>query len=197
MRQGIGANGLRREPSERRADHRADEARLSLLVERTYAGREARLTPADDALVKLNVALDVIGALPQRQTDHRRLFGACALIALLLALLGPVARAEFAANTQHTPGSAVTPMSSATNSRVSIGTGSGRTELPPVTVAASAGGSVAPIKGSNATGHAPAPTGATLTAGASETPLRDLLARAGIHASAPPGGSTEASLPQH
>jgi len=197
MRQGIGANGLRREPSERRADHRADEARLGLLVERTYAGREARLTPADDALAKLNVALDAIGTPPQRQTDHRRLFGACALVALLLLLLSPVARAEFAASTRHAPRSGVTPTSAAVSGEASTGSASGRVAMPPVTVVAREGGSVAPTEGSDATGHAPAPTGATLTAGASETPLRDLLARAGIHASDPPGGSTEASPPQH
>jgi len=198
MRQGIGANGLRREPSERRADHRADEARLGLLVERTYAGREARLTPADDALAKLNVALDAIGTPPQRQTDHRRLFGACALVALLLLLLSPVARFEFAGSTQHATRSAVTPMSGAVRGGVGIGTASAGIALPPVTVAASAGESVAPTERVITTIHVPGANGTAPVAGVSETPLRDLLARAGIHVSDPVGGSsTEGAPPQH
>lgn len=199
MRPGRGANGPRPDLSERHANHRADEARLGLLLERTYAAREARLPPADDALMKLNAALDAIGTPPQQHTDHRRLFGACALVALLLLLLSPVARFEFAVSTRNAGQSAIISSNAAVGGGVSTGTASGRAAIPPVTVAAREVGSVAPTEGGgNATGHALAPNGTTLTVGTSETPLRDLLARAGIHASDPPGvPATEGQPPTH
>ena len=187
MRQATGAKYPEHGLSDRRTDHAADEARLGRLLERTYAAREARLTPTDDALVKLNVALDALDTTPRRQTDHRRLFGACALVALLLLLFSPVARSEFTASTRNAQRSVVTPRSSAV--------GGGAALLP---VAAREAGSGTLTEESNATGHAPGPSGTPPTVGASETPLRDLLARAGIHASDPPGGSTtEGSPPQH
>jgi hypothetical protein len=62
----------------------------------------------------------------------------------------------------------------------------GGVTMSPVTIAARAAGNVAPNEASNATGQAPAPDGTTLTAGTSDTPLRDLLARAGIQPSDPP-----------
>lgn len=43
------------------ADDHADETRLGPLRERAYAAREARIRIADDALAKLNTALDAIG----------------------------------------------------------------------------------------------------------------------------------------
>ncbi|MDQ6604743.1 MAG: hypothetical protein M3176_10915 [Chloroflexota bacterium] len=171
MRQGIRANGPGHDPPERRPDHRADEARLGRLLERAYTAREARITTVDDALAKLNTALDAIGTPPQRRADHRRLFGACAFAMLVVLLLSPVAHSGLAIGTRHAGQSAAA---------------SGRAALPPVTVAASEG---------DTTGHTPAPNGATQSAVTSETPLRDLLARAGIHASDPPGGST--APPQH
>ena len=188
MRQGTGWNCLEHDPPERRVDNRADEARLGLLLERTYAVREARLMPADDALAKLNAALDGIDTPPRRHTDHRRLFGACALVALLLLLLSPVARSEFAASTRNAPRSVVTPINAA----------GGRVALLPVAVAASARGNVAPTEEGNTTVHVPAANGTAPMTGVSETPLRDLLARSGIHASDPPGGSSsDGHPPQH
>jgi hypothetical protein len=160
-------------------DHRADEARLGPLLERTYAAREARLTPTDDALARLNAALDAIGAPSRRHTGHRRLFGACALVAILLLLLSPVARSEFAAGTRPAPRSAATP----------AGGARGGASLPAVAVAASAGAD-APDRASAANGAAP-------TTGVSDTPLRDLLARAGIRPDDPAGGASGAGLPPH
>lgn len=164
MRRGIGAEC-------------PDEARLSRLLERTYAAREARVAPADDALARLIAALDAIEAKSPRRVDHRRLLGVCAVAMLVLLLLSPVARAEFTANTRHTTQSAIAPMSGA------IG---GGIAMAPVTIAAREAGNVAPNQVNNTTSHAPAPNGTTLTAGASDTPLRDLLARAGIQPSDPP-----------
>jgi len=189
MRREAGANCPGHNPSERGAEHRADEARRGLFLARMYAAREARIAPADDALAKLNAALDAIGTQSRRQTDHRRLFGACALVALLLLLLSPVAHTMIAVSTRNAGRSAVT------SSNVAIG---GRSALPPVAVAASAGGGVAPTEGGDTTIRAPAINGRAPMAGGSETPLRDLLARAGIYASAPPGGSPgEGHPPQH
>jgi hypothetical protein len=154
-----------------------DEARLGRLLERTYAAREARVAPADDALARLNAALDAIEAKSPRHADHRRLLGVCAVAMLVLLLLSPVVRAEFTASTRHATQSAITPMSGA------IGGGVG---MPPVAIAAREAGSGAPNEVSNAPGHAPAPNGTTLTTGASDTPLRDLLSRAGIQPSDSP-----------
>lgn len=179
MRREAGANCPGHSPSERGDEHRADEARLDLFLARMYAAREARLTPADDALAKLNAALDAIGTQSRRQTDHRRLFGACALVALLLLLLSPVAHTMFAVSTRNVERSAVT------SPDVAIGD---RNALPPV--AASAGG--------DTTNGVPATSAGAPMAGGSETPLRDLLARAGIYASGPPGGAPgEGHPPQH
>jgi len=190
MRQTTGAKYPGHGLSDRRTDHAADEARLGRLLERTYAAREARLTPSDDALVKLNVALDTLDTTPRRQTDHRRLFGACALVALLLLLFSPVARSEFAGSTRNAQGSVVTP--------ISAGAANGRAVPPSVTIATSAGGSIASTERGNVTTHAPVANGTAAIAGVSETPLRDLLARAGIHASDSPSGSTtEGAPPQH
>ena len=161
------------------ADDHADETRLGPLLERAYAARDARLTPTDDALARLNAALDAIGTPPRRHTDHRRLFGACALVAILLLLLSPVARSEFAAGPRTAPRSVAT----------SAGGGRGGGSLPAVAVAASAG--------PDATNRAPAANGAAPTSGMSETPLRDLLARAGIRPDDPSVGSPGARLPPH
>lgn len=161
------------------ADHQADEARLGPLLERTYAARAARLAPTDDALMKLNAALDAIGAPPRRHADHRRLFGACAIVALLLLLLSPVARSEFTASTRNAPRSVAT----------SAGGAVGGVSLPAVAVAASAG--------PDATDRAPAANGAAPATGMSETPLRDLLARAGIRPDDPATGSSRTGLPPH
>ncbi len=191
MRQGTGAKC----PGHNLSEHRADEVRLGLLLERTYAAREARLTPADDALTKLNAALDTIRTPSRQHTDYRRLFGAFgafALVALLLVLLSPVARSEFAVSTRNAVQSAVPPMNAATNDVT--GTASGRAALPPVAVAVNDGASVAPTEGT----HAPTANRTAPMAGVSETPLRDLLARAGINASDPSGGSSiEKHPPQH
>ena len=189
MRQEAGANGPGHSPSERRADHHADEARLGLLLERTYAAREARLTPADDALAKLNTALDAIGTSPQQHADHRRLFGACALAVLLLLLLSPIARSEFTGNTRSATRSVAIPINGTGGASDDL-TANVRTALPPVTAAES--------EGSNATNHAPAANGTAPMAGVSDTPLRDLLARAGIQPTNPTDGFSGAGQPhQH
>ncbi|MGI8857919.1 MAG: hypothetical protein ACR2JW_19450 [Thermomicrobiales bacterium] len=181
MRQGSQLHYSGYDPSERLDDRHADEARLGLLLERTYAAHEARLMPTDAALARLDAALDAIGTPPQRYTDHRRLFGACALVAILLVLLGPVVRTEFTAGTRNAPRSVVTPISRA------VGSGAA---LPPVAIAAS--------EGRPATDRTTAANGTTSTTGASETPLRDLLARAGIRPSDPAGGASDAGEPpQH
>lgn len=170
MRQGREAHRRGHNPSTCRRDDRVDEARLGPLLERTYAARAARLTPADDALRELNVALDAISTPPRRRTDHPRLLGVCALVAVLLLLLIPVARSEFTARTRIAP----QPVVTATSAVV------GGESLP--AISASTGATV--------TDRAPAANGAAATTGVSETPLRDLLARAGIRASGP-GGSTD------
>lgn len=172
MRPGRGTHRRGHDPSVRCRDHRADEARLGPLLERTYAARAARLAPTDDALRELNIALDAISTPPRRRTDHPRLLGVCALVAMLLLLLIPVARSEFTARPQIAP----QPVVTATSAVV------GGEALP--AVAASAGPTV--------TERAPAANGTAATTGVSETPLRDLLARAGIRASDPGGGSTDA-----
>jgi len=188
MRRGMGANHRGHDPSERRAAHCADEARLGPLLERAYAAREARITTVDDALAKLNAALDAIGTPPRRRADHRRLFGACAFAMLVLLLLGPVARAEFMASTR--------PATRST--AIAINAAGGGAAPPPVAVAASAGVGVAPTGRDMTATHAPVANGAVPMTGASETPLRDLLARAGIHAADPPGGTSgEGQPPQH
>ncbi len=188
MRQGIGANSPGHDLPERRPDYCADEARLGPLLERTYTAREARIRTADDALAKLNTALDAIGTPPQRRADHRRLFGACAFAMLVVLLLSPVARAEFMASTRPATRSTVIP----------INTAGGGATLPPVTVAASAGVSVAPTERDMTASYAPVANRTAPMTGVSETPLRDLLARAGIHASDLPGGTSgEGQPPQH
>ncbi|GEM_PF-5525929 len=182
MRQGTGSTCPGQDPSGRRAD----EARLSLLLERTYAAREARITPADDALAKLNAALDAIGSPSRRRVDHRRLFGACALAVLLLVLLSPVARSEFSASTRNAARSVVMPMNGTVGDGVITGTANGRAAISPVAIAV------------RAADHTSAANGTAPMTGVSETPLRDLLARAGIHASDPPGvPSTDGHPPQH
>lgn len=197
MRPGRGASCLGHDGSECRACHAADEARLGRLLKRTYAARAARLMPADDALTKLNVALDALDTTPRRQTDHRRLFGACALVALLLLLLTPVARSEFAASTRNAQRSVVTSKRGAVGGDASTGIASGRNVLSPGTVAVNAGTNVAPTEGGQTTIHA-ATNGTAPMTETSETPLRDLLARAGIRASDPASGSSgEGQLPQH
>jgi hypothetical protein len=162
--------------------HHVDEARLGPLLERAYAARGARLAPADDALARLNATLDEIGAppRPQRHADHRRLFGACALVAILIVLLGPVAHSEIAAGSRNAPRSIVAP-TSGTVSRI---------VPPPVAVVAS--------ERADAPGRVPTSAGAPPTTGVSETPLRDLLARAGIHADdAPDESSRPGEPPSH
>ena len=195
MGQGTGWDGPGPDASGRRADRRADEARLGPLLERTYAAGEARLTLADDALARLNAAIDAIGAPPRRRADHRRLFGACALAMLLLMLLVPIAHAEFTASTRHAGRSTATANNGAVGGGAITGTARDGTAMLPVTVAAREAGSVVPTEVDDATGRAPAPNAATLAAGPSETPLRDLLARAGIRASDLPGGSTTEGRP--
>lgn len=187
MGRGTASQGSEHDPSGRRANHRAAEARLSPLLDRTYAARAVRVAPVDDALAKLNAALDAIGSPPRRHTDHRRLFGACALVVLLLLL--PVARAEFAVSPRNAARSVVIPIDGAVGGRGITGPASGRTALPPVTVAVS--------EGSNTTGRAPVAGGMAPVAEVRETPLRDLLARAGIHASDPLGGSSIGGDPPH
>jgi hypothetical protein len=189
MRHGVGANGWGHNPSERRADNHADEARLGLLLERTYAAREARLMPADDALAKLNAALDAIGTSRRQHADHRRLFGACALAALLLLLLSPIARSEFTGSTRNATRSVAIPTSS-TNSASSDLAANAGIILSPVMAAERAG--------SNATNRTPAANGTAPMTGVSETPLRDLLARAGIQPTNPTDGSSGEGQPhQH
>ncbi len=175
------------DPTKRPDDHDADEARLGLLLEQTYAAHEGRPTPTDDALAKLNAALDAIGTPPQRHTDHRRLFGACALVAILLVLLGPIVRSEFATGARNAPRSIVTPMSRAIGGDVGIGAASGVAALPPIAVAAS--------EGRDTTDRAAAANGTASTTGVSETPLRDLLARAGIRPSDPATGASAVGQP--
>ncbi|MDQ2787404.1 MAG: hypothetical protein M3Y58_20635 [Chloroflexota bacterium] len=184
--------------SERHADHRMDEARLGLRLERAYAAREARLAPSDDALAKLNATLDAIGSSPHRRMEHRYLFGACVLAALLLLLLSPVAWSEFTANTRHATRSVAVPIDRAVGSGISATAARSEIVTPPVAVMASDAASVAPPEQRTATNPIAATNGTTLTAETSNTPLRDLLARAGIHASDPPGVSVSAGhLPQH
>lgn len=188
MRQGIGANHRGHDPSERRAAHCADEARLGTLLERAYTAREARITTVDNALAKLDIALDAIGTPPQRRADHHRLFGACAFAMLVVLLLSPVARAEFMASTRPATRSTVIPINAAGGGAI----------LAPVAVAASAGVSVAPTERDMTATHAPVANRTAPMTGVSETPLRDLLARAGIHAADPPGGTSgEGQPPQH
>ncbi len=188
MRRGIGANGPGHDTSERRADQRADDERLGPLLRRTYAARDVRLTHPDDALAKLNAALDAIGSPPQRRADHHRLFGACALAMLVVFLLSPVARSEFMASTRHATRSTVIPINAAV----------GGAAQPPVSVVANAGVSVAPTQRDITATHAPVANGTVPMEGVSETPLRDLLARAGIHASDPPSGASgKGQPPQH
>lgn len=170
MRQGSAAQRRGHGPWARRRDDRADEARLAPLLERTYAARAARLAPTDDALRELNVALDAISTPARRRTNHPRLLGVCAFVVLLLLLI-PIARSEFTARTRVAPQPAVTATSAAV----------GGESLP------AAAASAAPT----VTDRAPAANGTAATTGVSETPLRDLLARAGIRASEPGGGSTD------
>ncbi len=107
---------------------------------------------------------------------------------LVVLLLSPVARAEFMASTRPATRSTVIPINAA----------GGGAALPPVTVVASAGASVAPTERDMTATHAPVANGTLPMEGVSETPLRDLLARAGIHASDPPGGTSgEGQPPQH
>lgn len=198
MRHGRAANCLRHDPAPRRAGYATDETRLGRLLEQTYAARAARLTPPDDALAKLNVALDALDMTPRRHVDHRRLFGACALVALLLLLLTPVARSEFAANPRAAQRSAVTPERGVVNVGTSASIASDTEVSPPGTVAVSAGASVAPTEGDRATVHARAADQTAPMMGGSETPLRDLLARAGIRADDPASGSSSPGQPpQH
>lgn len=142
------------------SNRHTDEARLGMLLERTYAARAARATPPEDALTRLNAALDRIDPPSHHRTNHCRTFGACALAVFLL--LSSVALSEFVVGV-HNATHVVAPSIEGT-----VGN-SGNTV-------------------SVATGRTPA-TGATAqAAGASETPLRDLLDRAGIHALDSPGG---------
>ena len=190
MRGGMGGNRPGHDASGRHAENRAEEARLGLLLERTYAAREARLAPADDALAKINIALDAIGTPSQRYTDHRRLFGACALVALLLLLLSPIAHTEITGRTRSATQPVVVPIGGAGGARDDLAmNGRPAPTLLPVTIAAS--------EGHNATGRAPDANGTVPVAGVSETPLRDLLARAGIQASDPAGASSDGQPPQH
>jgi hypothetical protein len=194
MRPGRGASCLGHDGSECRADHAADEVRLGRLLKQTDAARAARLVPADDALTKLNVALDALDMTPRRQTDHRRLFGACALVALLLLLLTPVARSEFAGSTQSAQQSVVTSKRGAVGGDAGTGIASGKDAVAPGTIAVSAGTNVAPTEGGQTAIHVAANGTAPMTE-TSETPLRDLLARAGIRASDPASGSSGEEQP--
>lgn len=189
MGHGMGANCSACDPSARRAGHDADETRLGRLLARTYAERDARLLPSDDALAKLNAALDAIGTPSQRRADHRRLFVACALVAIFFLLLGPIAHTEYTVSTRNAPRAVTMPINHAGGISADP-TIHGRPALAPVTIAAS--------EGDNSTGQITAASGTAGTAGSSETPLRDLLARAGIHASDPAiGPPIEGQPPQH
>jgi hypothetical protein len=172
--------------SPRCADHRADEARLGLLLKRTYAAREAQLAPADDALTKLNAALDAIGTSPRQHSDYRRLFGVCALAALLLLLLSPIARAELTGSARNATQSVVIPINS-TGGAGDDPAANGSIARSPVTVVAS--------EGRTATDHVSTADGTAPIADVSGTPLRDLLARAGIQASGPASGSSSEGQP--
>lgn len=141
------------------SNRHTDEAHLGMLLERTYAARAARTTPPEDALAKLNATLDRIGSPSHHRTNHLRTFGACALAVLLL--LSSVALSEFV-----------------------VGVHSTTHVVAPSIEGAVGGGNTVGV----ATGHTPAAGATVQAAGASETPLRDLLDRAGIHALDSPGG---------
>lgn len=181
---GTGSDHQAGHPPRRFPDRRVDETRLNLLLERTYAARAARLPPPDAALTNLNAALDAISAPPHRRMDHCRRFGVCALAGLILLVLSSVGLSEFAVGMHNAAQSVAPPMHGA----VSGDTHAARATVaaPPLTVAAS--------DGDTTIGHAPL-AGTAPAAGMSKTPLRDLLARAGIHASDPPGAPARAGDP--
>ncbi|MCA1667846.1 MAG: hypothetical protein LC793_10755 [Thermomicrobia bacterium] len=183
--------------SERYAECCMDDTRLGLRLERAYAARDARIAPSDDALAKLNATLDAIGSPAQHHAEHRYLLGACMLAALLLLLLSPVVWSDFAANARHATRSVAAPVDRAVGGSITTAASS-ESITPPVAVAANEAASVIPTNSRTATSHLATANGTTLTAATSETPLRDLLARAGIYASDPPNASaSESHPPQH
>jgi hypothetical protein len=186
MRYVTGGNDPMRDMSPRCADHGADEIRLGLLLEQTYAARETRLTPPDDALVRLNAALDAIGTSPRQHSDYRRLIGVCALATLLLLLLTPIARAEFAGSARNATRSAIIPING-TSGAGADPAANGSAALAPAAAVAS--------EGRTATDHAPTADVTAPLAAVSETPLRDLLARAGIQPPSPDDRSSGVGQP--
>lgn len=159
-----GAESSRREdnPSRRIAADLADEARLGMLLERTYAEREARVALPEDALAKMDALLDRAAPVSRGRAVHSRASGARVLAALLVLLvLGSVGLSGLAI-AEHTTTPSVTP---------------------PVTAAVNQPANVATAGQAGET---------------SETPLRDLLERAGIHVVSPPGSpSTERRPPSN
>lgn len=152
----------------------ADEAELGMLLERMYAARAAHAAPPDEALARLNATLDRVAPPSRGRLDHSRVFGARALAALaVLLILSSVGLSRLASGTH-----ATTPPAA-----------------PPITAAASIPQTVATVGQEDvARGSMPgAPNSAQATT--SDTPLRDLLGRAGIHAADPPGGSTTETRP--
>lgn len=130
------------------------------------------MAPPEEALARLNAALDRTVAPPRRRIkiEYPRMFGALALAALLLLFVGSLSLSRLTIGMHNAPASVTSP--------------------------------AAPLVGGDTTAvtteRAVPPTANTVgaTTGTSETPLRDLLARAGIHAPDTPGGSaTERQTP--
>ena len=67
-----------------------DDARLASLLSETFAEQAAGVTPAPDALARLNARLDARAAARPWWAGHLRLAGAAAAALILLALLTPV-----------------------------------------------------------------------------------------------------------
>ena len=166
-------NDLEDERSRRATAHLSEDARLGALLERTFATREAQTAPPEEALARLNATLDRIAAPPRRRIEYPRMFGALALAALLL-FFGSLGLSRVTIGGHNAPPSVTSPAAPLVSGDTAAVT-TGRAASP-IAVAAGATTNVA----ANA---------ATSTTGASETPLRDLLERAGIHATSPPGGS--------
>ncbi len=166
------AGGVER-PGRDPATCRADEGRLGALLARAYSARDAHLAPSEDALARLNATLDAIQTPRRRRGERRHLLGACALVALLLVLLVPLTFTEIAPRTPHAAPAA--------------GAATGNAPALP--------GLAAAIGGATPVGRCDARQVAA--PGTSATPLRDLMARAGIYPSGPPDGRAAPASPAH